>query len=161
MACPSRWRDPSTTTVPALKITDRRALPDFARDLFAGRDIVMRSDGRPTRTFCYCADSVSGYYKALVNGRPGEAYNIGVETPEISVKELAERVVALGTELFGYQGKVTTNFDAAYLVDNPDRRCPIINKAREQIGYSPTILVDEGLRRSLIWYSGNREAEEA
>jgi nucleoside-diphosphate-sugar epimerase len=146
---------------PGLKITDHRVLPDFARDLFAGDDIVMRSDGSPRRTFCYCADSVSGYYKALVNGHPGEAYNIGVETPEISIRELAEKVAALGTELFGYEANVVSKFDAAYLVDNPDRRCPIIKKAREQIGYSPTILVDEGLRRALVWYSGNREAEEA
>jgi nucleoside-diphosphate-sugar epimerase len=146
---------------PGLKITDHRVLPDFARDLFAGDDIVMRSDGSPRRTFCYCADSVSGYYKALVNGRPGEAYNIGVETPEISIRQLAEKVAALGTELFGYEAKVVSKFDAAYLVDNPDRRCPIITKAREQIGYAPTILVDEGLRRALVWYSGNREAEEA
>ena len=81
-------------------------LPDFAQDMFAGDDIVMRSDGSPKRTFCYSADSVSGYYKVLVNGRPGEAYNIGVETPEISVKELAEKVATIGTELFGYEGKV-------------------------------------------------------
>ena len=146
---------------PGLKITDHRVLPDFARDVLAGRDIVMRSSGSPRRTFCYVADSVSGYYKVLVNGRPGEAYNIGVETPEISMAELADRVAALGQSLFGYQGKVVKKFDAEYLKDNPERRCPVITKAREQIGYAPTILVDEGLRRAMIWYSGNREAEEA
>jgi nucleoside-diphosphate-sugar epimerase len=84
-----------------------------------------------------------------------------VETPEISMKELADKVVELGRNLFGYQGKVVMQYDQAYLVDNPNRRCPIITKAREQIGYNPTVLVDEGLRRSLVWYSGNREAEEA
>ena len=146
---------------PGLKITDHRVLPDFARDVFAGRDIIMLSDGSPRRTFCYVADAVAGYYKVLVNGKPGEAYNIGVETPEISMRELADKVVALGSELFGYKGKVVMKYDQAYLVDNPNRRCPIITKAREQIGYNPTFLVDEGLRRSLIWYSGNREAEEA
>jgi len=146
---------------PGLKITDHRVLPDFARDVFAGRDIVMRSNGAPKRTFCYVADAVSGYYKVLVNGRPGEAYNIGVETPEISMAELAEKVAALGHSLFGYTGKVVKKVDHDYLIDNPDRRCPVITKAREQIGYAPKILVDEGLRRSLVWYSGNRDAEEA
>ncbi len=58
------------------------------------------------RTFCYVADAVIGYFKALVVGRPGEAYNIGVETPEISMAQLAEKVTALGSELFGYTGKV-------------------------------------------------------
>jgi nucleoside-diphosphate-sugar epimerase len=146
---------------PGLKITDHRVLPDFARDVFANRDIVMRSDGSPKRTFCYVADAVSGYYKVLVNGRPGEAYNIGVETPEISMAELAEKVTELGRSLFGYTGKVVKKVDHDYLVDNPERRCPVITKAREQIGYAPKILVDEGLRRSLVWYSGNQEAEEA
>jgi UDP-glucuronate decarboxylase len=146
---------------PGLKITDTRVLPDFARDVFAGRDIVMRSDGSPRRTFCYVADAVAGYYKVLVKGRPGEAYNIGVETPEISVAQLADKVAAIGKELFGYKGQVVRKVDADYLVDNPERRQPIIAKARKELGYNPTILVDEGLRRSMIWYSGNREATEA
>ena len=66
----------------------------------------MRSDGRPKRTFCYVADSVAGYYKVLVKGRPGEAYNIGVEAPEISVARAGRQVVAIGRELFGYKGQV-------------------------------------------------------
>jgi dTDP-glucose 4,6-dehydratase/UDP-glucuronate decarboxylase len=146
---------------PGLKITDRRVLPDFARDVLAGRDIIMRSDGSPRRTFCYVADAVTGYYKALVKGRPGEAYNIGTESPEISMAELASKVVALATDLFGYTGKVVPRVDVDYLLDNPERRCPVIAKAREHLGYCPKISVDEGLRRALLWYSGNREAEEA
>jgi nucleoside-diphosphate-sugar epimerase len=56
-------------------------IPDFARDVFAGRDIVLFSDGLPTRTFCYVADAVVGYLKLLVKGRGGEAYNIGTDGP--------------------------------------------------------------------------------
>jgi nucleoside-diphosphate-sugar epimerase len=148
---------------PGLKITDRRVLPDFARDVLNGRDIVMLSDGGPARTFCYVADAVIGYYKVLVKGRPGEAYNVGVETPEISIRELADRTVALAQELFGYTGKVVrqVSADGDYLIDNPARRCPVITKARTELGYDPQVGLDEGLRRSLIWYSGNREAEDA
>lgn len=148
---------------PGLKITDRRVLPDFARDVLAGKDIIMLSDGSPRRTFCYVADAIVGYYKILVKGYPGEAYNIGVESPEISVAELAEKVVSLAKELFGYQGKVIHqgSSDQDYLVDNPSRRCPVIAKARNHLGYNPTILVGEGLWRSLIWYYDNRDAEEA
>lgn len=147
---------------PGLKITDGRLIPDFARDILAGRDIVMFSDGSPTRTFCYSGDSVQGYYKVLVRGRPGEAYNIGTETPEISVGTLAETLVGLGRPLFGYQGKVRLcqSTDSEYLVDNPNRRCPMITKARDELGYSPQVPLEEGLRRALVWYSGNREGEE-
>lgn len=160
---PVRVARPFNNYGPGLKISDRRVLPDFARDVLSGKDIVMLSDGAPTRTFCYVADAVVGYYKILVKGRNGEAYNIGVEEPEISVAELAEKVVRLSGELFGYKGKVVRRVsgDKDYLIDNPNRRCPVIAKARQEIGYNPSIGIDEGLRRSLLWYNDNRQAEDA
>lgn len=155
---PVKCARPFNNYGPGLKITDGRVLPDFCRNVLNGEDIVMLSDGKAKRTFCYDADSIMGYYRVLVNGHGGEAYNIGVETPEISMRELADVVVALGKDLVGYSGKVVqkTSADPDYLVDNPNRRCPIIDKAREQIGYHPTVGPEEGLRRSLIWYRENQ-----
>ena len=148
---------------PGLKISDRRVIPDFARDVMNGRDIVMLSDGKPKRTFCYVADAVAGYYKALVRGGIGEAYNVGVDRPEISMRELAEKVVSTARDLFGYGGRVVLQApkENDYLVDNPNRRCPDMTKSRVQLGYHPSILVDEGLRRWLVWYHYHREAEDA
>lgn len=148
---------------PGLKITDGRVLPDFARDVLAGRDIVMLSDGAPTRTFCYVADAIVGYYKILVQGRNGEAYNIGVEEPEISIADLADRVVDIAQALFDYKGRVVrrASSEENYLVDNPNRRCPMITKARADLGYDPGISLDEGLKRSLIWYCDHHDGEEA
>lgn len=160
---PVKMARPFNNYGPGLKITDRRVLPDFARDVLAGRDIVMYSDGKPTRTFCYSADAVTGYYKVLVNGEPGEPYNIGIDRPEISMADLAEKVIAEGRVLFGYAGRLVRHAspEADYLTDNPNRRCPNLDKSRRQLGYNPTILIDEGIRRALIWYHHNREAEEA
>jgi UDP-glucuronate decarboxylase len=160
---PAKMARPFNNYGPGLKITDKRVISDFARDIFAGHDIVMYSDGKPTRTFCYSADSITGYYKVLVKGRPGEPYNVGIETPEISINDLAEKMIQTARGLFGYQGRLvhTSNSEADYLVDNPNRRCPSIEKGRAHLGYNPTIVVDEGLRRSLIWYHYNREAAEA
>ncbi len=148
---------------PGLKLTDRRVIPDFACDILAGRDILMHSDGSPTRTFCYTADAIVGYYKILVRGRLGEAYNIGTESPEICVLELAQRMIEQGRKLFGYRGRLIrqSSLDRDYLVDNPTRRCPNINKARRDLNYEPSISLEEGLRRSLIWYDHNRQAEDA
>jgi UDP-glucuronate decarboxylase len=148
---------------PGLKITDGRVLPDFARDALAGRDIVMLSDGSPTRTFCYITDALSGYLRVLVNGRRGEPYNIGIETPEISMRELAERVQKAAGELWGYEGRVIhqPSKEQAYLTDNPNRRCPIIEKARKEIGYAPEVDAETGIRRMLNWYYFNREGELA
>ena len=148
---------------PGLKITDGRVIPDFAKDILSGRDIAILSDGSPKRTFCYVADAIVGYYKILVKGRSGEAYNIGVEEPEISIADMAKKIVQIGKDLLGYRGKVVLkeSRDKDYLVDNPNRRCPQITKARTELGYSPGITLDEGLERSLIWYHDNQEAEAA
>jgi nucleoside-diphosphate-sugar epimerase len=160
---PARIARPFNNYGPGLKITDRRALPDFARNVLDGADIELFSDGGPTRTFCYVADAIIGYYKILTRGVSGQAYNIGVEAPEISVRELAERVAAVAVDLFGYTGQVVQrrSSDSDYLVDNPQRRCPSIAKARRELGYEPTVALDDGIRFSLLWYKDNRQAEEA
>lgn len=160
---PAKIVRPFNNYGPGLKINDRRVIPDFALDVIEDRDIVMLSDGTPTRTFCYSADAVCGYYKALVKGRTGEAYNIGVEKPEISMKELASKIVETAADLYNYSGKVVfkKSDEADYLADNPNRRSPDLTKSRQELGYNPSILVDEGLRRSLVWYHHNREGAEA
>ncbi len=148
---------------PGLKISDRRVISDLARDIIEGRDVTLLSDGSPTRTFCYVADAIVGYLKVLVRGRSGEPYNIGTEEPEISMSELAERMVSLAGALFDYPGKVVRkrSSDVEYLVDNPLRRRPAIAKARDELGYEPVVALDEGLERSLIWYSENRTGADA
>jgi nucleoside-diphosphate-sugar epimerase len=160
---PVKMARPFNNYGPGLKITDRRVLPDFARNVFAGEDIVMLSDGSPTRTFCYIADAIVGYYKIMLRGRPGEAYNIGVEGPEVSMKQVAEHVAALSKDLFGYTGKVITqtSSDKDYLVDNPNRRCPVLQKARTELAYNPSITLDEGMKRIMLWYRDNQQAVDA
>jgi UDP-glucuronate decarboxylase len=147
---------------PGLKITDKRVIPDFARNILAGEDIVILSDGAATRTFCYVADAVIGYYQALVKGRPGEAYNIGVEAPEISVRTLAEMLAAVGRRHFGYRGSIVTKTspDDKYLTDNQRRRCPVIAKARRELGYAPSVGLEDGLLRTMAWYRDHSSVEE-
>ncbi|MFQ5604260.1 MAG: NAD-dependent epimerase/dehydratase family protein [bacterium] len=158
-ALPIKIARPFNNYGPGLKIADKRVIPDFAQDIFAGRDLVMHSNGAPTRTFCYVTDAVVGYFKILVRGRSGEPYNIGVEKPEISIAQLASCMVQIAREHFGYQGTVVQckSTDKDYLVDNPNRRCPMITKARKELNYHPKIALDEGLQRALIWYHDNRQ----
>jgi len=106
---------------------------------------------------------VIGYYKILIRGRSGEAYNIGAEQPEISIRELADLVVAEARDLFGYQGRVDRRPppDGDYLADNPIRRCPVIAKAQSELGFNPSVALREGVRRSLIWYAEHSNAAEA
>lgn len=145
---------------PGLAIDDRRVIPDLARNILAQRDVELLSDGSATRTFCYVADAVDGYYRILVDGRPGEPYNIGADAPEISMADLAERMVAVGRDVTGYRGRVVyaTSDDPDYLTDNPVRRCPVITKSREELGYTPEVELDDGLRRALQWYLETQES---
>lgn len=148
---------------PGLKITDRRVIPDFANNILQGKDILLLSDGQPKRTFCYVADAMVGYFKTLLYGRNGEAYNIGVDAPEISIADLAQLMVSIAQQTLHYSGKVTFSVseDQQYLTDNPQRRCPVIIKAKQELGYQPTITLAEGIKRSLLWYKENCHAAYA
>jgi len=129
----------------------RAALVDLAPTVLdAGRDLVILSAGTPTRTFCYISDAITGYLLCLLHGE-FDAFNIGVERPEIMVREFAEIFRAAGTEITGYGGtvKYEESADPEYMTDNPNRRCPVITKARTALGYDPGVLVNEGVRRYL------------
>lgn len=142
---------------PGLKLDDKRVVSDFARDVLAGRDIVMLSDGLATRTFCYVSDAVVGYFKVLVNGPDGEAYNIGIEKPEVAIGDFGREMAEAGRELFGYGGTVVTAPppDEDYLKDNPNRRCPVMTKARTELGFAPSVDLKTGLRKLLTWYAAH------
>jgi len=135
---------------PGMRVDDRRLPADFAKCVIEGRDIVIYSDGLPTRTFCYISDAIAGYLKCLTYSK-FEYFNIGIDRPEISVARLAEIYQEAGKKTFGYTGKVRfeKSTDAQYLTDNPNRRCPIIDKAVHLLGYRPHILIEEGVERYL------------
>ncbi len=135
---------------PGMRLKDKRAPADFALAVYERRDIEIFSDGTPTRTFCYVADAITGYFKVLTYDEWG-AFNIGIEKPEIMILELAEIYVEVGREIFGYSGQVKLSPppDSEYLTDNPSRRCPVIDRARTLLGYDPKIEVREGVERFL------------
>ena len=135
---------------PGMKINDKRVPADFAKNIVEGNDITILSSGTPSRTFCYIADAITGYLKILLHGKY-DYFNIGIEKPEITVAKLAEIYKARGEEIFGYKGNVVyaVSEDKDYLTNNPQRRCPKIDKAKEILGYEPTIYVEEGVGRFL------------
>ena len=147
---PVRIVRPFNNYGPGMNIDDRRAPADFARDIINNNDIVLYSDGRPTRTFCYITDAVVGYLKALTYPE-FDIFNIGADTPEISILELAEIFAGAGAEVANYTGDIRLEIPESddYLRDNPSRRCPSIEKAQHLLGYSPRIGVMEGVERYL------------
>jgi UDP-glucuronate decarboxylase len=145
---------------PGMRINDKRVPADFALAIKEGRDIEILSNGSPTRTFCYIADAINGYLKIMLHGKY-DYFNIGIEKPEISISQLAEIYVKAGKEVFGYEGKVVyaTSEDKQYLTNNPQRRCPNIDKARSILGYNPSITVEEGVKRFLTYIKESEEGE--
>lgn len=139
---------------PGMKIDDKRLPADFAKNILNNKDIVILSDGKPTRTFCYISDAISGYLKVMLNDEY-DYFNIGMDKPEISVLDLARIYEKIGKEKYGYTGKVSyqTSDDTNYLTDNPNRRCPVITKAKEKLGYNPQVYVEEGVARFLEYLS--------
>ena len=135
---------------PGLRLGDRRVLPDFFRDVLNNKDVVLLSDGRATRTFCYVSDAMEGYLRLLLSGENGESFNIGTEKPEVSMADLAQQVIAVcGKKVQVIRGK---SDDQQYLTDNPWRRCPNISKARQRLKYEPKVSLAEGLGRMRDYY---------
>jgi dTDP-glucose 4,6-dehydratase/UDP-glucuronate decarboxylase len=135
---------------PGLRLGDKRVLPDFFRDVLSNRDVTLLSDGRATRTFCYASDAIEGYQRLLLSDANGESFNIGTETPEVSMTDLAEQVIRVcGKNLRVIRQESP---DPHYTTDNPQRRCPNIAKARKRLGYQPRISLAEGLERMRDYY---------
>lgn len=145
---------------PGMRVGDKRVPADFALAVMQNRDIEILSNGTPTRTFCYIADSVCGYFKILLHGEY-DYFNIGIETPEISIAQLAEIYAKAGRDIFGYSGQVryAVSEDKEYLTNNPQRRCPNIAKARRLLDYNPTISVEEGVSRFLQYLKESNQEE--
>lgn len=145
---------------PGMRINDQRVVADFAKAVIDNEDIVIYSDGKPTRTFDYIPDATVGYIKCALFGK-FEVFNIGSDKEEVSISKLAELYKEIGNELFGYKKNIVYKIhkDDEYLIDNPKRRCPDINKARKLLSYEPTIDLEEGIKRYLM-YLKDCEREE-
>jgi UDP-glucuronate decarboxylase len=133
---------------PGMQETDYRVLPNFANRIKAGSHLNVYGTGDQTRTFCYITDAMVGFFLVVLNGVPGEAYNIGNPEPEISMLDLVGRIEGvLGKSL----DRNIIEYPDSYPADEPLRRAPDITKARRQLGFAPSVTLDDGLGRFLEW----------
>lgn len=122
---------------PRMRLNDGRALPAFIGQALRGEDLTVFGDGSQTRSFCFVDDLVEGIYRLLQSDYP-HPVNIG-NPNEITLKEFAEEVIKL----------TGTNQKIVYKplpVDDPKQRKPDISRAKEILGWQPTIDRAEGLR---------------
>ncbi|WP_223254355.1 NAD-dependent epimerase/dehydratase family protein [Bacillus sp. HNG] len=137
---------------PGMRLNDKRVPADFAKAVIENQKLIMHSDGKPTRTFCYVTDAITGYLKALLY-EPFDYFNIGIDQPEISIKQLADIYKEAGEKIFDYDQSIEfrKSDEESYLTHNPLRRCPDISKAKKLLNYSPSISIVEGVERFLTF----------
>jgi UDP-glucuronate decarboxylase len=148
---PTRIVRPFHTYGPGMSLNDGRVFADFVADVVAGRNIVLKSDGSARRCFCYLADATAGFFAVLLRGRNGEAYNVGNDRAETSVRELAETLVAMFPERGIQLICEHAPREPGYLVSAVARSCPDVSKIRE-LGWTPVTPIEEGFRRTVRSY---------
>jgi dTDP-glucose 4,6-dehydratase/UDP-glucuronate decarboxylase len=153
---PAKSVRPFNVYGPGQRLDDQRIIPDLMAAAVAGRPLVLYSDGRATRSFCYIRDFVRGLLHVLIKGAPGEAYNVGNDE-ELSIKEVTKKMAAIAASPpLAIEQQLSD--DADYLTDNPQRRCPDLKKLRSATRWDTEVGIDEGLTRTLASY---REEEAA
>jgi len=125
---------------PKMRPHDGRAIPTFLRQALANRPITVFGDGAQTRSFCYVSDEIRGLI-ALAESGYHEPVNIG-NPDEFTLLELAEVVKKV-------TGSSSEIVHEALPVDDPQQRRPDITLARELLGWSPQVSLEEGLRRTI------------
>jgi UDP-glucuronate decarboxylase len=83
---------------PGMRLDDGRVSRDFVADVLRGGPIVLHSDGRARRSFCYLADVTAAFFTVLLKGAPGEAYNVANDEAECTISEIANLLVSVFPE---------------------------------------------------------------
>jgi dTDP-glucose 4,6-dehydratase len=128
---------------PRMSLDDGRAIPQFVGQALRGEPLTVAGDGSQTRSLCYVTDTVAGLIAMSHSDHPGPI-NIG-NPEEVTVLELAHQVV----DVCGSSSPV---HHVELPVDDPRRRCPDVGRAREVLGWRPTVGREEGLPPTVEWF---------
>jgi GDP-L-fucose synthase len=110
--------------------------------------VTVWGTGIPTREFLYVEDAARALQLAAEKLDDPDPVNVGTGQ-ETSIADLAQRVC----RLVGYQGMLC--FDPSR-PDGQPRRCLDVTRARQQLGFDAQVPLEEGLRRTVAWYYGQK-----
>jgi dTDP-glucose 4,6-dehydratase len=137
---------------PAMRPHDGRVVSNFIRQALAGDPLTVYGDGSQTRSFCYVSDEIDGIYRLLMSDWVGPM-NIG-NPDEMTVRELADVVL----ELTGSRSRIEVR---PLPQDDPQVRRPMIDRAREVLGWEPRVSLREGLGKTIEYFRELEAAERA
>ena len=137
---------------PNMRGDDGRVVSNFIVQALKGEDITIYGDGSQTRSFCYVDDLVDGLIR-MMNSRDGFTGPVNLGNPgEFTMLELAQKVI----ELTGTDSKIV------YMPlpqDDPTQRKPTIDLAEKELGWKPTIPLDEGLKKTIEYFRKQLDME--
>jgi UDP-glucuronate decarboxylase len=130
---------------PRMHPDDGRVVSTFIVQALRGEPVTIFGDGSQTRSFCYVTDLVEGIVRLMA--APDElAGPVNLGNPaEMTVRELAERIVTLCDSASPIVTKPLPQ-------DDPVRRRPDIAKAGALLGWEPKVALDDGLRETIAWF---------
>jgi len=118
---------------------------NFIVQALRGEEITIFGDGQQTRSFCYVDDLIEAFIRFMDAG-PGVHGPINIGNPnEFTIRQLAETVLAK----VGGKSKL---IEKPLPEDDPLQRQPDISLARKQLGWQPTVELDEGLDRTIAYF---------
>lgn len=147
---PTKIVRPFHTYGPGMSLDDGRVYADFVADILANRNIQMASDGSARRVFCYLSDATVAFFKILLDGTNGEAYNMGNPECECSILELAQQLVQLYPEK-GLQVIQIDSKNHNYVKSPVNRNAPNIEKINT-LGWYPHVNICDGFKRTIESY---------
>lgn len=129
---------------PRNALDDGRVVPNFVGQALRGEPLTVHGDGMQTRSFTYVSDLVEGIARLLESD---ETMPVNVGNPlELTIKTFAERINALTGNKAGI---IYTHRP----VDDPNRRCPDITRARTLLGWEPRVSLDAGLEETIAYFA--------
>ncbi|HVX53883.1 UDP-glucuronic acid decarboxylase family protein [Nocardioides sp.] len=128
---------------PRMSLDDGRVVPAFLHQALRGEPLTVAGDGTQTRSLCWVEDTVDGLVRLTRAGGVTGPVNIGNDD-ETTVLELASTVV----ELTGSRSRIE---HIPLPEDDPRVRRPDLSLARDLLGWTPTMPVEEGLKRTAEW----------
>jgi len=135
---------------PRMHPDDGRVVSNFIVQALEGRPITLYGDGSQTRSFCFVDDLIEGFVRLMASADTVTGpINLG-NPREMTVRELAEMVVAM----VGSRSEIVFRPLPA---DDPMQRRPDITLARETLGWTPSVSLEEGLARTIAYFRALRD----
>jgi UDP-glucuronate decarboxylase len=130
---------------PRMHPDDGRVVSNFIVQALKGEPITIYGDGSQTRSFCFVDDLVNGLVRLMeADNTITGPVNLG-NPVEMTIRELAEQVI----EMTGAKSEL---IEKPLPSDDPTQRCPDINRAKTQLGWVPSVALEDGLKRTIQYF---------